>query len=256
MYRMLLHIFPLIQMISFISGLLLLDSHIYLAIILFFFAALFLNFSLHITIHHFVHFRYKSNLLNLLIESVYSIFLALPFSFYRMQHFNHHRYDNRIGDITSTWEKKNETIVARSFFNYSFFWFLKGSAKKAIETALRDGDINKKEKQKIQIQFLIILVVFIFLIVLNPWFGLAYASMFYIGWSLVAITNYGQHLPLKYDSTAAYSYHNSMYNFLFFKNGLHLEHHLEPHLNYHELTSKNQSKIKWPHLITAFFRNK
>lgn len=74
MYRMLLHIFPLIQMISFISGLLLLDSHIYLAIILFFFAALFLNFSLHITIHHFVHFRYKSNLLNLLIESVYSIF--------------------------------------------------------------------------------------------------------------------------------------------------------------------------------------
>ena len=256
MYRMLLHIFPLIQMISFISGLLLLDSHVYLAIILFFFAALFLNFSLHITIHHFVHFRYKSNLLNLLTESVYSIFLALPFSFYRIQHFNHHRYDNRIGDITSTWEKKNEKIVARSFFNYSFFWFLKGSAKTAIETALRDGDINKKEKQKIQIQFLIILVVFIFLIVLNPWFGLVYATMFYIGWSLVAMTNYGQHLPLKYDSTAAYSYHNSMYNFLFFKNGLHLEHHLEPHLNYHELTSKNQSKIKWPHLITAFFRNK
>jgi len=256
MYKVVLHIFPLLQATCFVSALILLDSNIILALILLFFSALFLNFSLHITIHHFVHFRSKTKIINVILEFTYSILLALPYSFYRMQHHNHHRYDNLIGDMTSTWEKKNDMISAKSFFKYSFFWFLNGSLKTAMDRATDDGDLSNTGKIKMRIQFFTILVIYGVLIWLNPWFGLAYLSMFYVGWSLIVITNYGQHLPIKYGSTEAYSYSNPLYNGMFFNNGLHLEHHLEPHLNYPELKSKNQSKKKWPHLLIAFFRKK
>ena len=38
----------------------------------------------------------------------------------------------------------------KSFFNYSFFWFLNGSLKTALALASRDGDINNKEKRKMR----------------------------------------------------------------------------------------------------------
>ena len=256
MYKTRLHIFPLLQAACFISALILLDSNLLLSLLFLFASALFLNFSLHITIHHFVHFRLKAKTINTILEFVYTILLALPYSFYRMQHYNHHRYDNRIGDMTSTWEKKNDEITPKSFFNYSFFWFLNGSLKTALAIASRDGDINNKEKRKIRHQIFAILSVYGLLMWLNLWYGLAYLSLFYVGWSFISITNYGQHLPIKYDSTDAYSYPNKLYNGVFFNNGLHLEHHLEPHLDYPELKSKNDSKITWPHLLIAFFRKK
>lgn len=256
MYKLALHIFPILQTFCFITALFLQESHFTYSLLLLFCTALFLNFSLHITIHHFVHFTPKNKVIRVLLELIYSILLALPYSFYRMQHFNHHRYNNKIGDFTSTWEKKKDIIYAKPFFKYTFLWFLNGSMKALFHKAISDGDLNTREKTKIRVQFLLILAMCFILIILNPLYALAYVLMFYIGWSLIALTNYGQHLPVEYDSTPAYSYHNSFYNSIFFNNGLHLEHHLEPHLNYPDLKPMKQSKIAWPHLIIVFFRKK
>ncbi|MGB0390479.1 MAG: fatty acid desaturase family protein [Salibacteraceae bacterium] len=256
MYRLALHIFPILQVGCFVAALFLFETNLVVALILLFCAALFLNFSLHITIHHWVHFGVKNKAVKWVMETFYSILMGLAFSFYRMQHFNHHRYDNRIGDFTSTWVKKGNSIAARPFFKYSFVWFLGPKMNTIFERAIKDGDLKNSERIKMRIQLLFVLAFYLFLFVLNPWFSAAYFLMFYVGWSLIAITNYGQHLPIKYDSTEAYTYSNSLYNWLFFNNGLHLEHHRNPHLNYPELKAKQHSEIAWPHLLIAFFRKK
>ena len=102
MLRLALHIFPLIQLSCFVSAILMLERNWLWSLLLLFVAALFLNFTLHITIHHYVHFRFKNKVFDAIAESLYSVILVLPFNFYRMQHLNHHRFDNRIGDLTST----------------------------------------------------------------------------------------------------------------------------------------------------------
>ena len=256
MYRVALQIFPILQVISFISALFLFESNIYVSVLLLLCSALFLNFSLHITIHHSVHFSFKNKVIRWVVELVYSILMAISFSFYRMQHFNHHRYDNGIGDFTSTWIKKGDSIVARPFFKYSLFWFLGPKMKTIFERAIIDGDLDETERKKMRFQLLVVLVTYVLLFWINPWYAVAYFLMFYVGWSLIAITNYGQHLPIKYNSTKAYTYSNTLYNRMFFNNGLHLEHHREPHLNYPDLEAKHQSKISWPHLLIVFFRKK
>lgn len=255
-YRIALHVFPLLQLMAFVSALILLEDHYVAAALLLFVSALMMNFSLHITIHHFVHFRPKNRWLAFFIEMLYSILLVMPFNFYKMQHFNHHRYDNKINDFTTTWKRRGDQFVPKKFFNYAFLWFIGPSMKKAISQALDEKDVNVLELRKMRFQLILIAGVYLSLFLLNPWFSLLYFLLFYLGWSLIAITNYGQHLPIEYNFTPAYTYDNRWYNFLFFNNGLHLEHHVQPHLNYPELQARKQSRVPLPHLVIGFFRKK
>ncbi len=256
MLRLALHIFPIIQISCFVTAILVLEQHWLWSVLLIIVAAVFLNFTLHITVHHYVHFRFKNEVLDTIATFLYSAILVLPFNFYRMQHLNHHRFDNRIEDLTSTWKVVDKKIVAKNFFGYSFFWFIRGASANGIKTSLENGDLTKSELTKIKFQFLFILAIYLLLILLNPWSALAYGIMFYLGWSLIAITNYGQHLPLNYDQPIAYSYPNKFYNILFFNNGLHLEHHEKPWLNYDELKPGGKAKIKSPHLLVKFLKPK
>jgi fatty acid desaturase len=253
MLRIALHIFPLIEVILIALAGYFMTSHLILSIALLFCAALFLNFSLHITIHHFVHFKSKFEWVNWLLSFVYSILLALPFDFYRIQHFNHHRYNNLKGDVTSTWTEKKGKNVPKNFFKYAFFWFLTKPTSSFMKEAVEKGDLNKYGKLKIRIQLLIILATYITLFLINPLFTLYYGALFYLGWSFIAITNYGQHLPINYGETVGYTYHPKAYNFLFFNNGLHYEHHHDPGLNYDELTFQKKATIRFPHLLAGLF---
>lgn len=256
MLRLGLHIFPLIQISCFVLAILMLEQNWLWSILLIFLAAIFLNFTLHITIHHYVHFKFKNKVLDTFFSFLYSAILVLPYNFYRMQHLNHHRFDNRIGDLTSTWKVVDQKIVAKNFMGYSFFWFINGASANGIKSSIENGDLTQSEFTKIKLQFLFILAIYTLLILLNPLAALAYGILFYLGWSMIAITNYGQHLPIKYDQPIAYSYSNKFYNALFFNNGLHLEHHEKPWLNYDELKPEGKAKIKSPHLLVKFLNPK
>lgn len=256
MLRLALHIFPLIQIACFILAILMLDQNLVWSVLFIITAALFLNFTLHITIHHYVHFRFKNKFLDTLAEFIYSAILVLPFNFYRMQHMNHHRYDNRIGDLTSTWKVVNEKIIPKNFMGYCLFWFVKGSSQNGIKISLENGDLTKEQLTKIKLQFLFILLSYIGFAFIHPLAALGYGILFYLGWSFIAITNYGQHLPIQYDEPIAYSYQNKFYNSIFFNNGLHLEHHEKPWLDYNQLKAEGKAKIKFPHLIVKFLNPK
>ena len=254
MLRAGIQLFTIVQLLTFAGALTLFPEHWLLSFLMVVLAGLLLNFSLHITVHHFVHFRSRYSSINFIVEIIYSLTLALPYTFYKIQHYNHHRYDNRLGDFTSTWIKANDQIVPKHLLRYVFFWWIptqKGILKRAEE----DGDLQKGDKIKMGIQLLLILAVYPILFIVNPIFPVFYALMFYMGWSLVALTNFGQHLPITYGKDFSYSYLNKLYNRIFFNNGLHYEHHKNPQLNYNKLKDAGTCELKMPHLPAGIFGN-
>lgn len=252
MLRLGIQIFTIGQVVLFVLGLSLLPEHWALSILLILLAGLFLNFSLHITVHHFVHFRFQFTLINVTIELLYSITLGLPYTFYKMQHFNHHRYNNQLGDFTSTWTESNGKLVPKNLLKYILFWWIPTQTN-IFKRAEEDGDLKPGDKMKMGVQLIFILCIYLGLYFINPLYTILYLVMFYTGWSLVALTNFGQHLPIAYGES--YSYLNAFYNVIFFNNGLHHEHHKKPNLNYNELKKEDVCELKMPHVSAGIFGN-
>ncbi len=255
MLRFKLQIFVVMQAFSFICALYYMNDRIFVSAFLLLCSGLFMNFSLHITIHHFVHFKYSNRLMNILFESLYTLNLGLPFNFYQMQHFNHHRYDNSIGDFSSTWILKENKIVPKGLFRYVFMWWVPSGVNMIVK-AESEGYLSIKEKKKLLPQLILIGALYILIGLINPWYCLMYIIMIYIGWSLISLTNYGQHLPRKYGEEFTYSYSGRWYNFFFFNNGLHHEHHKEPNLNYNELKNSKVNPLFVPHLLASLFKER
>jgi len=256
MLKLKIQIFPLLEIVFFILALYFIDINLWVAFGCLFVAALFLNFSLHITIHHLVHFRFKTDSINVFFELVYTILLGLPFGVYRLQHINHHRYNNGIKDITSTWREKNGKTVAKPWFKYSFLWFLIKPSPYFLTEAKQYGEGTSKEMSKIKIQFLLIGVFDIVLFIINPLYFLFYILLIYLGLSFISITNYGQHLPINNSQIKGFSFYNTLYNNIFFNNGLHYEHHINGQLDYNQLKPLNKNKIAYPHLLAGLFNSR
>lgn len=253
MLKVKLHIFPLLELGLLVGAFVLWDKSYLLSAVCVLGAALFLNFTLHITVHHFVHFKTKIKWLNELLPFIYSVLLALPYDFYRLQHYNHHRYNNLKGDVTSTWEEKNGTLTPKPFFRYAFLWFLVKPSPHFMTEAAQYGDLEKNGKLKMRLQFGAILGIYAALLYFNPFFALYYAALFYFGWTFIAITNYGQHLPVNYGQEVGHTFKEKRYNKIFFNNGLHYEHHTNPGLDYPELEFGQKATIRLPHILAGFF---
>lgn len=254
--RIFIQIFPLIQLALIVAGWYMISISIMYSLIIFLFASLFLNFSLHITVHHFIHFGFRNEFSKMLLELFYSLLLGFPANLYRIQHLNHHRYNNKIGDVTSTWKKSGNKIVAKNRFLYSFFWFIQKPNPDFISEAKASGDLKKTHQVKLLIEILSIFIMYLFLFLYNELFALFFLLHIYTGWCFIAMTNFGQHLPISYETPIAYSYKPNWYNRLFFNNGLHFEHHSEPAKNYSELKLKNEHLIRQPHLFAGLMTNK
>lgn len=256
MIKLVLHIFPLLQVLFLVGAISIYKEYFIGALVLWFISALFLNFSLHITVHHYVHFRFKSKWLDRLLEIFYTLIISMPFNFYRMQHYNHHRYNNLIDDFTSTWKQEKKKIIPTNYFYYSFLWFINSPVKNDIYQAKLEGDLSEERHKRMKVEFIILALFYVTLLLINPIFALAYGGVFYLGWSFIATTNYGQHLPLIYGQTIGHSFYNRFYNWLFFNNGLHYEHHAHPSIDYLDLEAEFKSEINWPHLLMGPFNIK
>jgi fatty acid desaturase len=256
MLRIALQIFPLLQGLFFIASINIYKAYNIWALVLLFASALLMNFSLHITVHHYVHFRFRPKWLDRIFELLNTLIIGMPFGFYRMQHLNHHRHNNLIGDFTSTWKQKNEEIVASNHITYSFLWFFNSTVKKSIQQAKSEGDLSQERQLRMKIELVFLTIFYGVLFYLNPIFALAYFGLFYFGWCFIATSNFGQHLPLVYGQTVGHSFYNKFYNWLFFNNGLHYEHHAHPDLDYPDLKAEYNSKVSWPHLFMGLFNRK
>jgi fatty acid desaturase len=244
--------FPLLQSASFAASCLLLDTSPVLAAVFLLVASLCLSFALHITYHYHVHFKRHSESVNRLIDFAITAFLGLPFHYYQLLHWNHHKHDNALGDFTSTWTQVAGRPVAKNLFSYALLWPLRRDVRirEQLRIASRDGYFKASHRLPLALESAFVLAIYATLAYSNVRLAVAYLSMVYLGWSFIALHNYGQHLPEVYGDSEGNSYYGSLYNLLTVYNGLHNEHHQRPSVKYWDLTAPApRSEIGSPHLV-------
>jgi fatty acid desaturase len=248
-------IFPFLQVVIFAGACAVMPSSYVLAGLLVLLASLFMNFSLHITYHYHVHFKRKSKGANRVIDLAITSLLGVPFHYYQMLHWNHHKYDNALGDFTSTWKQVDGVPVPKNFLFYGLLWPLNGNVRgrRQFEIARREGYLKPRHGRAMGQEMLLVAGIYGALLYLSIPIASAYLGMVYAGWALIAMHNYGQHLPEVYGETKGNSYYNAIYNRLTLQNGLHYEHHHRPSVKYWDLTGPPRSEIAHPHLVEGFF---
>ncbi|MEN9700095.1 MAG: hypothetical protein RLZZ301_1293, partial [Bacteroidota bacterium] len=229
-----LMLFPMLQLGAILAFFLLPTGSVFQWIFVLL-AAFFMNWNLHVSVHHRVHHPHASLVFQVLYALAASLLIGLPFHYYKLIHFQHHEFENAPEDYTSTWKRVNTGLKARSFWRYCLFWFVPTvSLKQQLASAKRQ--LYWKESQTYMLYFEVFLLVgfYLFLGYLQPEWALAYAFMTYGGWFLISAQNYGQHLPIL-NQPATTSVHWNWYNLLTLNNGLHHEHHVAPQKMYVDL---------------------
>ncbi|MDH5692444.1 MAG: fatty acid desaturase [Gammaproteobacteria bacterium] len=249
LYSLSILVFPALEGVFFILGLILLNEDAGLSIVFLLLAGLTLNFSIHIYFHEKVH---RSASYPTFYNLIASVFLGLPFDGYRLHHYNHHKYDNGALDLSSTWKIVNGQRRPRSLVSYVLCWpaqltrFLRGYTSLQLSDSILEKVAPRIRKQKIGLGIFLALLIFI-----DPIVFVMYLALIYLGWALSALQNYGQHPPIEGQETSSYT--NRIYNRLLFNNGLHWEHHKHPSLAWHELRCLyHGERINEPHLIHPF----
>lgn len=235
-YKLALSVYPTIQISSFAAASYYLDKQLVLAAGLVLLASLFMSYSLHITYHHHVHHKPKNNIALRFLDFLYTACLGMPFQTYQVQHFMHHRFDNKIGDFTCTYKEQDGELKPKHWFPYSFLWFIGvAKAKNFKIESTKKGFFNEKIQRKMRQELFLNLVIALITLTISWELFLLYYTMIYLGWSFIALHNYGQHLPVSSGYRIGFSYYARWYNFLFFNNGLHAEHHDKPAIRYEDL---------------------
>ncbi len=239
-----LSIFPVLELIFFISALWVSSS--FLSLLLIVIAGILLSFSIHIFFHECVHFRdeYSTS-----IHILYSLLLGLPFDGYRIHHFNHHTHSNSLKDFSTTWYVTNNEKKPFSACRYTFGWLrqltIAVSEPEPFDKTM--GNVTQI-KSRIGPQKIAIIILYMALALISIKAFLLYFALTYFGWAFSALHNYGQHPPNENEPVCTYA--NKTYNCFFFNNGLHWEHHQKPGLSWKQLTADdNSTRINYPHLI-------
>lgn len=179
--------------------------------------------------HNFIHNPFfKSKQLNGFFSVLNSIAIGLPQSSYRLHHLNHHRFNNQPeNDESSTW-KYGKNGKEESIFTYSFIGLLRTDVITLIRQAGTKSNLVYGE--------LIVLMLFIsVLALLNSKLVILYLIPSLVGGQIFALwENYCEHhradpYDRLRDSVSCYA---PFYNWIWFNNGYHQEHHLRPQVHW------------------------
>ena len=253
-----LYLMPIMEGLSFAAALMMFPTYPLLAIPCLSLAALAMCFALHMSYHEAAHRSggwpaWRQLLTGILLTPL----LGVAFHGYRISHWNHHRYDNGLEDFTTTWKEKDGQPVPKGLFAYCASWpAIFAQAPLLYRKAANDGDATNQDLLWSRLESLFLLAWILFLYWLRPEALILYLVVVYIGWMLISLHNYGQHLPTDYESRLrTTSYTASWYNRLFFNNGLHSEHHRRPSVPIANLQPESDSVVVTvPHLLAPFKR--
>lgn len=244
-------VFPVLELGSFVVACVAVSDSLGLAILFGLLSAVALNFSLHITYHYHVHHPSPTRWVDALRRMTYSVLMGLPFHFYRTLHINHHIYDNGPGDVTTTWREENGAMVARGALAYTLLWPFRGHARHLLKSAKEAGYFKDTHRARMRAESAAIFACVALLAWLDWGYVALYYGVFYVGWSLINLHNYGQHLPRERQLELGNSFYGRLYNLVFVNNGLHYEHHKEPDIPYWDLAElpyENSCNV-WPHTV-------
>jgi fatty acid desaturase len=244
---------PQLEIGCFVAACVALEEHPFMALALLLVAALALSLAVHVFFHECIHFS-TGRPLPRAFTWLASTAMGLPFDGYRIHHYNHHRHDNGAADFSSTWRFDGSAREPRAAWSYALSWPRQSIAagmyvrKHAREPS--ESNWTAEIATRMPAQRWVLLIVLAALALASWPYAIMYVALVYLGWTAVALHNYGQHPPCSPAGGDATTWDQPLYNRLVFNNGLHWEHHARPDLAWNELTADGRSpRIRLPHLL-------
>lgn len=215
-------------------------------------AAVALSFSVHVTFHELVHAPGAAeHPLAVPVSAAATLLAGLPLDGYRWHHYNHHRHENGPEDFSTTWDWTGEKARPRGWLAYSLGW--PGQLRRSrddMRVADEEGRLPPWIKSRARWEQRLLTVVWVAAFVASWRAAAVYAAVVYLGWTLVALHNHGQHPPVRPDARVITSFAGRAYNALSCNNGLHFEHHAEPQRSWLDLApDAGSTPIVVPHLL-------
>ena len=189
--------------------------------------------------HNIIHnsfFRFET--MNRVMSALNTLALGVPQSLYRIHHLNHHRYNSdlpdlktgEVGDRSSIYRFSKKRGQPESILAYSALSPFRTEFGFLYEGAVRIGT-----GWQVWLETLFLLGFFAAIALLNwRFFTFFYLPVWYLGQAAAFAENYLEHyraIPGNRLTDSVSSYH-PVYNFVWFNNGYHQEHHLKPQVHW------------------------
>jgi fatty acid desaturase len=185
--------------------------------------------------HNFIHNPFFTNeWLNRGFSVLESIAMGIPQTIYYHYHMNHHWGDNDAKGPNGTTRDWGSTYrhgkgdQPEAFWKYCFIGFFRFELAPCLRMILRHGP---RHIVLLLVESLVLGAFWLALLLVNwRFFLFIYVPSYYLGWVLIYAHTYFLHYgarPGDYYANSVSSYHR-LYNWLFFNNGFHQEHHWDP----------------------------
>lgn len=230
----------------------------------FFFIAHVLLSVLHydVVVHNFVHTPFfSSKLLNSLYGAIGSIIIVEPCTLMGIAHMAHHRYGNDAKNpLTGTTRDATSTYQFGADGSHEPLWGYALLSPLREWSEIRDSwrtALASRARPQIGIEAAMLIAFWVAIVWIDWRFALFYLFVVYAGQLGACAQNYFEHYGAmpgnrKTDSVSCY---HPVYNFLWFNNGYHQEHHYRPGVHWTEVRAlrsemlpENQRRVvKWAH---------
>jgi fatty acid desaturase len=222
--------------------------------------------------HNFIHNPYfTSAWLNRAYSVLETLALGVPHVFYHHYHMNHHWGDNDAkgpDGTTKDWSsiyRYGKGDQPEAFWRYCLVSFFRVEVGPLLRTVYRHGAL---EVMQAAVETMVLVGFWVTMLVIDwRYFAFFYLPSYYLGWVLSYAEGYLEHFgakPGNYFANSVSSY-NNVYNFFWFNNGYHQEHHWDPKEHWtqmqqlHEqikpqLTANHTRILRGPH-ITALLED-
>jgi fatty acid desaturase len=192
--------------------------------------------------HYHIHTPYfRSRSANDAFSLVNSLSLGVPQTMYHIHHLFHHKGNNdrrnpqtnTTIDFASSYRFSKDPNIEEDFWSFT----LKSVFRSEITPLYKEG-IRQRRQSQIHLEFLVLFAMWGLLIALS-WknFVFFYMPLWFIGQVLNYAENYLEHHGATHtnrldDSVSCY---NPFYNWIWFNNGYHQEHHYKARVHWSEL---------------------
>jgi len=216
--------------------------------------------------HNFIHNPFfDAAWANRLFSLVNSIALGFSQTIYKHHHLNHHQYNNdakdpatgSTQDYTSIYRHARADGRAEGLFTYSFVGVWRSHLSIYYSMA-----VKRREHGRVWLEVAALVSFFLALGYLAPVYtAFVLLPAWYLGQALALAENYMEHYGANpYDTRAnSVSCYDWFYNFVWFNNGYHQEHHYRPSVHWtliprHRLEAGTRRIVRYWHVSALFHR--
>lgn len=211
--------------------------------------------------HNFLHNPFfKWDWLNNVFSVVNSLALGLPQTLYKYHHLNHHQFNNDVPEPPATTQDRSSTFRhARTpgKEEHILLYSLLGPFRTNLH-ALYVTAHSKNRTTIVWIESAAMLSFSATLAALNPWYFLEFiVPVWFLGQAAALAENYLEHhYAIPGDRlTDSVSCYGRLYNFIWFNNGYHQEHHYRPTVHWTKvpelrrdmLPDNERRVVRWAH---------